>query len=61
MALEKTVIGILKESTRMLVFSGQDPVKISGKFFGKPRSKFRSSRAHQIKDDYGMDSGESGA
>ena len=60
MALEKTEIGIRKESTRKSVFSGQDPGKISEppqerKFSGKPRSKFRSSRVHQIDDDYGED------
>ena len=60
MALEKTEIGIRKESTRKSVFSGQDLGKISEppqkrKSSGEPRSKFHSSRVHQIDNDYGED------
>ena len=60
MALEKTEMKIRKESTRKSVFSGQDPGKMSEppqdkKFSGKPRSKIRSSRLHQLDDDCGED------
>ena len=60
MALEKTEIGIRKETSRKSAFSSQDPGKIlephqEKKLSSKPRSKFRSNRVHHVDDVYGWD------
>ena len=62
-ALEKTVIGIRKESTRKSVSTSQDPCMMSEppqekKFSSQPRSKFRGNRVHQVHEDYGEESEE---
>ena len=63
MPLEKSEIGIRRESTRKTGFSSHDSSKMSEppqerKFSGEPRSKFRSNCVHHIDDHYGCDPSE---
>ena len=59
-ALDKTEVSLRKESARRSLFRNQEPAKISEppperKFSGKPKSKFRGGRVHQIDEDQGQD------